>query len=133
MSIKLSIPTWIMTTSKLNKICFRHQLIHFYHRIRFPNSSFGDILDDCDGKREIMTHESRIQTFQQGEKIHMILVGNGGANFRKLCPFRDQDGEVYFRNTEEFGAMKVEMDSKKLSATFLEVNKDVVYQVNLTR
>ena len=80
-----------------------------------------------------MTHPERVQTFKQGSKLHMILVGNGGASFRKLCPFRDQDGEVYFRNTEHFGTMKVEVNSTFFSATFLEIGKNEVYKVNIER
>ena len=54
----------------------------FNYELRFPNAGYGDVLWDCKGEREILNHDSREQTFKQGQHMHYFLVGNGGANFR---------------------------------------------------
>lgn len=103
------------------------------YEIRYPNSGGGPVINDCKNSKEIMTHPERVQEFFQGDELHYFLVGHGGAHTQKPCPLNDQDGEVYFRNSENFGAMKVEVNSTFFSAQYLNANQGEVYRVNVYR
>lgn len=101
-------------------------------KVRFILQSFKHNIYITEEK-EIMTRPERVQQFIQHDKLHMFLVGNGGANFRKLCPRRDQDGDVYYRAVQGYGAMKVEVNSTMFSAQYLLNDIGEVYRVNVYR
>lgn len=57
-------------------------------------------------------------TFKKGEKLHQFLVGGGGASLDPVCPYEDQDGDVFFRTIEGYGMMTAEVTSQKFTATY---------------
>lgn len=99
--------------------------------LRFPPET-PQILNNCSAEvHEILIHEERVQNFTKGGHIHQFLSGNGGHTLRKICPFKDQDGEVYFKNNGYNGISTVEVTSKKFTFTYYKGVDDIVYQINV--
>lgn len=101
------------------------------YQIRFPSTRRGPIIDECKDKKEIILTETREVSFKKGEKLHQFLVGSGGADLDSLCPYEDQDGEVYWRNIQGYGVMTVEMNSKVFTATYVIEGQKEVYKINI--
>ena len=100
------------------------------YEIRFPENT-PKILKDCKRDKEILIVEEREHTFKKGEKLHQFLGGNGGTFLRKICPHKEQDGEVYFKNRGYNGITAVEATSEKVTISFHRDHDDVVYRINV--
>lgn len=99
--------------------------------ILFPGRDYGEVIDDCKDKEEIINTPTRLQEFKKGEVLHQFMVGASGKSFDPICPYREQDGKVYFKNIRKHGMMSIEVDSKHFTAKYLEGVNNVVYQVNI--
>ena len=103
------------------------------YQIRYPDSSYGQVLVDCKKEEELLLKPDREQTFRKGEHIHKFLIGNGGAFFKKICPHRDQDGDVYIRNIQNYGILDVDVTENKFTATYIEIPYKQIYKVNIVK
>jgi len=93
----------------------------------------GDVINDCPkGTDEILIKEEREHTFKKGEKLHQFVGGNSGTFLRHICPLKQQDGDLYFKNKQYNGIMSVEATSKEATINFHKTRDDIVYQIHVT-
>ena len=100
------------------------------YETRFPGED-AKILKNCTDDTEIFVHTAREHTFKKNETLHQFMSGNGGHTLGTLCPFKDQDGEVYFQSYNYYGVTSVEATSKKVTVTFNRDFEDMVYRINI--
>ncbi|CAI2373015.1 unnamed protein product [Moneuplotes crassus] len=97
---------------------------------RFPPEE-PQVINNCSKAKEFLFIENRDHTFYKGEKLHQILSGNGGTFLRKICPIKEQDGDLYFRNKGYNGVVAVEATKEKVTISYHRDVNDIVYQVNV--
>ncbi|CAI2372801.1 unnamed protein product [Moneuplotes crassus] len=86
--------------------------------LRYPNEAKGPMLDDCGADIEIYNTANLEHYFKKGEMFHQILVGTSGTELDKICPYHDQDGEVYFQSIDGHGLVTIEANSDFLRIAF---------------
>lgn len=98
---------------------FEYANFGYEDQLRFPGKDRGGVLDDCKKKtKEILNSDSRTHTFKKGEKFHQFMIGGSGRKMKKICPYKDQDGEVYIQNVQKHGLATVEVDSKHFNVRY---------------
>lgn len=110
---------------------FEYSNIGYSDKIKFPGTDYGDVIDDCGSKQEIINTPTRLQEFKKGDKLHQIMMGGSGRKFAKICPYREQDGNVYFQNVEEHGMVSIEVNSRQFTAKYHQKVDKIVYQVTI--
>ena len=100
------------------------------YKTRFPEEK-PKVLKNCTDDTEILVNTTREHTFKKNETLHQFISGNGGHTLRKICPYMEQDGSVYFKNDGYYGITTVEATSKKVIVTFHRDVDDVVYKINI--
>ena len=63
---------------------FEYSNIGFDDKIKFPGKDYGDIIEDCNAKKEIINTPTRYQEFRKGEKLHQFMMGGSGRKFAKI-------------------------------------------------
>ena len=100
-----------------------------YH-IRYPTQDYGPIVWNC-SVSEIIKVDSRTINYAKGQKLHQFTVGNGGTNLQPSCPLSDQDGDVIFRNTEDYGSLQIEATAEKMTAIVYNYGLLEKFRVNI--
>ena len=100
------------------------------YKTRFPEEK-PKILKNCTDDTEILVNTTREHTFKKGQTLHQFISGNGGHTLRKICPYMEQDGSVYFKNDGYYGITTVEATSEKVTVTFHRGVEDVVYKIHV--
>ena len=100
------------------------------YEIRFPPET-PKILKNCTTDSEIFINSTREHTFKKNETLHQFISGNGGHTRGTLCPYKEQDGQVYFQSYNYYGVTAVEATSKKVTVTFHRDYNDMVYRINV--
>ena len=100
------------------------------YKTRFPEET-PKVLKNCTDDTEILVNPERDQTFKRGTTLHQFISGNGGHTLRKICPYMEQDGSVYFKNDGYYGTTTVEATSQKVVVRFHREVDDIVYKINI--
>jgi hypothetical protein len=114
-----------------HKHMFEYANIGYDEQIRFPGKSSGPVIDKCTDKTEIINTASRNQEFKKGDKLHQFLVGGSGRVFKDICPYKDQDGQVYFQNVVDYGLVSIEVDSKHFNLKYYNGIESIIYEVTI--
>ena len=96
----------------------------------YPKQERGPIIWICD-EPDFIRVNSRVMDYTKGQTLHQATVGKGGAGLDYACSLRDQDGNVIFRNTEDNGAMQVEVKAKRLSVIYYNYGLKEKFRVNI--
>ena len=112
---------------------FEYANFGYDEKVRFPSKNRGPILDDCKGKKEILNTKSREQIFNKGEKFHQFMVGGSGRKLREVCPYKDQDGKVYFQNVENYGLASMEVDSHHFTVKYHIEKSEDLYTITVNK
>lgn len=110
---------------------FQYSNIGYDEEVKYPGKNHGPILDDCKDKTEILNTATRSQVFNKGDKLHQFLIGGSGRVFADICPYKDQDGEIYFQNIVKYGLASVEVDSKHFNLKYYNDIDSVIYEVTI--
>lgn len=97
---------------------FEYANMGYTDEVRYPGKNTGPVLDDCTGRSEIWNTGNLDHLFQKGDTMHQILIGSSGTELDEVCPYKDQDGEVYFQSSDGHGLVNIEVNSKKLKIGF---------------
>jgi len=116
-----------------HKHMFEYANMDFDGEIKFPGKAFGDIIDDWTDKDEIINSESRTQVFNKGEKFHQFLIGGSGRKLKDICPYKEQDGDVYFQNVQKHGMVTIEVESNYFNVKYLNSKQEIIYDVTITQ
>lgn len=105
--------------------------MEYNYTLRYPDSRRGPITEHCEGtsKRELIRTPRSIK-YKKGERIHQFMSGGGGAYMDKLCPIRDQDGDVLYRLTEP-GFVGVEVTETEFNAIYYTEGATEVYRITI--
>lgn len=112
-----------------HKHMFEYANINWNQEIKYPGEDTGPVIDDCENKDEILIKSSRKQIFKKGDTLHQFMIGGSGRKFKNICPYKDQDGNVYFQNVKQHGMATVEADTKHFSVKYQEGLDKVIYEV----
>ena len=107
--------------------------MEFDYQLRYPQNSYGNVLINCTYEEELLLKPGREQTFKKGDHIHKFLTGNGGTFLRNYWPHKDQDGDVYIRNIQNYGVLDIDVTENKFTATYVELPYREIYKVNIIR
>jgi len=110
---------------------FEYNNIGYEDGIRFPGQNRGPILEDCD-RKEILNNPNRNHTFEKGAKLHQFMIGASGKKLKDVCPYKDQDGDVYFQNVEQHGLLSVDVDSEHFTVKYYQEEGEPFYEVTIT-
>ena len=100
------------------------------YETRFPEET-PKMIKNCTNDTEILVVPERDQTFKKGEYIHQFINGNGGHALKEICPYMEQDGNVFFKNDGYYGTTVVEATSQKVTIKFHRDVDDLVYKINV--